>query len=150
VEQAGERLWLNVDAITAIVESTPESVALNEMKKTMADMRAFGTSVEAYAVDNNIYPKGKNISDILPLLEPIYIRTLPRKDNWGNEFIYIVSEDLQSYWIISLGSDGKRDSGIYTAAGVPKDDSPESTNDPSADIVFSLGVFVRYPEGTQN
>jgi hypothetical protein len=53
------------------------------MKVTLADMRAIGTVVETYAVDNNEYPPAKDIVDLKAYVEPIYIDSLPQFDSWG-------------------------------------------------------------------
>jgi hypothetical protein len=107
--------------------------------RNMANMRAIGTALEAYAITHNAYPPGNStVSALKRYLEPIYIKKLPRKDTWGNHFLYESSEDLQSYTITSYGKDHMRDlpknfKGIIT----------RFTND----ITFSQGTFTAFPEG---
>ena len=54
------------------------AIQRGKQKRTMADMRAIGTAVEAFAVDNNRYPDSASpVSNITDDLEPIYIKKLP-------------------------------------------------------------------------
>src|SRR5215212_11726759 len=72
---------------------------------SLADAKSIRTTVEAYAVDHHRYPPAATIEELRPLVEPVYIRTMPMKDAWGTPFIYRVSQDGQSYTIASAGSD---------------------------------------------
>lgn len=78
-------------------------------------------------------------------LEPIYIRSLPRLDGW--EHPYLVWSDTKTYFILSGGADGVLDrdylASVDPTAALAKDSS--ATTDPTADIVFSDGQFVRWP-----
>jgi general secretion pathway protein G len=117
------------------------AIQRGKQKRTMADMRAVGTAVESYAVDNNKYPAGGSaVSGIKTTLEPRYIARLPVNDAWNNPMDYISSPTTspQTYSVESYGKDGA-DSG--SAVG--------STSDFNNDIVFTQGLFVTYPEGSQ-
>ncbi len=119
------------------------AIQRGRQKRTMADMRAIGTAVEAYAVDNNRYPAGGSpISAIASVVEPRYIRALPRLDAWQFEFDYTsggpVAADPQTYTIESYGKNGS-DEPYFIGA----------TTDFNNDIIFSNGTFVEYPEGSQ-
>jgi hypothetical protein len=107
--------------------------------RNLADMRAIGTAIEAYAVDHNAYPPGNStVSALKKYLEPLYIKKLPRKDKWGNHFLYEASEDLMSYTITSYGKDHRRD--------LPKGYKGIITRFVN-DITFSQGYFTALPEG---
>lgn len=107
--------------------------------RNLAEMRAVGTAVEAYGVDHQTYPPGNfTVSALRSYLEPVYIKKLPTKDTWGNQFLYESTDDGQSYTITSYGKDHKADlpsnyRGVIT----------RFTND----ITFSNGSFVAFPEG---
>src|SRR5687768_14126805 len=59
------------------------AIQRGKQKRTMADMRAIGTAVESYAVDNNQYPAGGSpVSTIASVLEPRYIAQLVTTDAW--------------------------------------------------------------------
>src|SRR6478609_1548627 len=77
------------------------AVQRGKQKRTMSDMRALATAVEAYAVDNNKYPTGAGCaagvytgdtmvvtdSTSFSVLTPTYIGNPPRVDGWGR-FLY--------------------------------------------------------------
>ncbi|PWT91457.1 MAG: hypothetical protein C5B54_05265 [Acidobacteria bacterium] len=120
------------------------AIQRGKQKRTMADMRAIATSVEAFAVDNNRYPGGASpIVNIASELEPKFIRSVPRLDAWNTAFDYTSSptSNAQSYTIVSYGKDGAADTGSYT--------SGTQTTDFNNDICFSGGSFVVFPEGSQ-
>ncbi len=76
------------------------AVQRGKQKRTMSDMRALATAVEAYAVDNNTYPQASCASGLWTTadmtlatnsfsnLSPTYIAQAPRIDGWG-EFLQI-------------------------------------------------------------
>lgn len=114
------------------------AIQRGKQKRTMADMRAVGTAVEAYAVDNNLYPSsGSSVSSITTYIEPKYIKKVPVLDAWSFPITYV--SDNQSYTIGSGGKDGA----ISGLSGIG------ATTNFNNDIVFSQGQFITYPEGAQ-
>jgi type II secretion system protein G len=117
------------------------AIQRGKQKRTMADMRAVGTAVESYAVDNNFYPAGASpVTTISTALEPRYIAKLPIRDAWlfTLEYRKTPATNAQKYTIESYGKNGK--------------DEPEATGtttDFNNDIIFSQGLFTQYPEGSQ-
>ena len=81
------------------------------------------------------------------MLEPIYIKRLPIKDGWGQDFIYYADATFQQYWIISFGADGKRENDIYGTDGIPLPVAEGVIKNVDGDIIFSQGSFLRLPEG---
>jgi hypothetical protein len=83
------------------------------------------------------------VETIRSLVEPMYVRVLPTVDEWDQPIM--LWSDGQSYRIVSVGRDGHvdRDWKVPDAAGGP-------TTRPEADIVFSDGQFVAWPEGSQD
>jgi type II secretion system protein G len=117
------------------------AIQRGKQKRTMADMRAIATSVEAFAVDNNRYPGGaSNITAITSVVSPKYIKVCPTVDAWTNPFDYVANPtgNAQTYTITSHGKDGAADTV-----------TPGPTTDFNNDIVFSTGSFLVYPEGAQ-
>lgn len=117
------------------------AIQRGKQKRTMADMRAIGTAVESYAVDNNAYPAGGSpVATTLTMLEPRYIANLVTKDAWAHAIDYISSPATspQSYSIESYGKNGENED---VAVGI--------TTDFNNDIIFSQGLFVQYAEGSQ-
>lgn len=119
------------------------AIQRGKQKRTMADMRAVGTSIEAYAVDYNRYPSGgSSIVGITSKLEPRYIKNVPTMDGWNGIFDYTTDTTFQAYTVISYGKDNKNDGDDATYQGV--------TNQFNNDIVFANGTFTKFPEGVQN
>ncbi len=131
-------------------------------KRSMADMRAIATALEARAMKVNSYSFGTapsapvtasalefgalrrvSLDELERALVPVYIRKLPRRDGWGKPFdvrigAYDAKGRAQLYALRSYGSDGKPDGETY-ANGV--------IEDLRGDLVFADGTFLRYPEG---
>ncbi len=64
------------------------AIQRSKQKRSMADIRAIATACEAYGTDNNAYPNVSTFEELIPKLEPKYIKTLPRRDAWENQFRY--------------------------------------------------------------
>ena len=126
------------------------AVQRGKQKRTMSDMRSLATAIEAYAVDNNVYPIaacggglyttiGSQVTTgSFTLLSPTYIAQPPVSDGWGHFNYYGTGLNGTAYNIAS----GARDN--MTAAVFCG-----TTTDFNADIVYSNGTFIQWPEGTQ-
>jgi type II secretion system protein G len=126
------------------------AVQRSKQKRTMGDMRALATAVEAYHVDNSAFPSaacsgGEYTALGLVLdaasfssLAPTYIASVPVRDGWGHFLAYNVNNGFSKYNIISFGRNGASDS---PACG--------TTTDFNEDIIYSNGTFVQWPEGPQ-
>jgi prepilin-type N-terminal cleavage/methylation domain-containing protein len=122
-------------------------------KRTMADMRSIGLAWEARASEVRQYNAAGftmpaetiNHPELVSLLAPEYMRTVPQLDGWGNAYIFALDEPIGSatgaaeYAIRSKGGDGRVDAEITTG----------EFNDPATDIIFSAGQFISYPSGVQ-
>ena len=84
------------------------AVQRGKQKRTMSDMRALATAVEAYAVDNNNYPAaacnpGIYTGDTAAALDsasftnltPTYIAQPPKTDGWGRAMFYARPADFE-------------------------------------------------------
>jgi len=120
-------------------------IRMGEQKATMADMRSLGTCVEVYKIDHGACPgptPGQvDAAWMREMVEPVYIRTLPVTDAWGNPFVYWC--DGEHYRIASLGLDGTQDMPF----GEIEDGT--ATRQFTSDIVFEDGMFIQWPEGPQ-
>ena len=115
-------------------------------KRTLADMRTLGTALEARATDTNSYPNVTSVDELAPLLQPTYIREIPRTDGWRNPLRYeheVISPTVDSFRLGSAGRDGR-----WQRARLI-DYTPLTTTSPDDDIVYANGSFVQYPEGVQ-
>ena len=126
------------------------AVQRGKQKRTMSDMRALATAIEAYAVDNNTYPPaacGSGVYTTLTVtlatnsfsnLSPTYIAQAPKIDGWGEFLAYGSDAPGNSYAIAS----GGRNKSITTAIC-------GTTTNFNDDIYYSNGTFIQWPEGTQ-
>jgi type II secretion system protein G len=126
------------------------AVQRGKQKRTMSDMRALATAIEAYHVDHGAFPSAACpggvystagtalTSTSFTLLTPTYIAQPPRIDGWGRFLLYNVDTGRANYNIQSFGKDGAADTiGCGT------------TTDFNDDIMYSNGTFLQWPEGTQ-
>lgn len=132
------------------------AVQRGKQKRTMSDMRALATAVEAYAVDNNVYPTAVacngglfatlgtavNISSFT-LLSPTYIASPPKVDGWGRFLLYNIDAPKNNYNIASYGRDNAAGPNSTPAAC-------GTTTDFNDDIVYANGTFILWPEGAQH
>ena len=108
----------------------------SKQKRTMADLRAIGTAMDQYAVDNNVYPVATDAAQLAPAVEPTYIKVMPRNDGWS--YLFQVESSTNAYTLWSFGKDGN---------GTACDQL--ITNSFAEQICLVNGQFLRYPQGTQ-
>ncbi len=125
----------------------------SKQKRTMADIRSIATAWEARATDTNRYNAAGftfpgnvvSLSSLQGGLQPTYIKQLPQKDGWGNQWSFAADQSwggttaAQVYVVASGGRDGN----TVSSSG----QGPTTAFD--ADIVYSNGSFIQYPEGIQ-
>ncbi|HEY3202445.1 MAG TPA: prepilin-type N-terminal cleavage/methylation domain-containing protein [Thermoanaerobaculia bacterium] len=126
------------------------AVQRGKQKRTMADIKALAAAIESYHVDNSLYPaaacspgnftaSGPTVDDVsFTNLTPTYITQPPVRDGWGQFFLYNTDAGAANYNVRSLGRNGTTNA---LACG--------TTTDFNEDILFSDGVFLQWPEGTQ-
>lgn len=132
-----------------VVPSLLRSIEVSQVKRSMGDLRTMATAVEAYRATHGCYPETATVEELSGLLEPTYIRALPRRDGWNNEIRYQawrenpLSPGPDAYAVASPGKDGaweKRDLRDYEG---------EATEELERDVVFRSGSFVQYLGRTQ-
>ena len=117
------------------------AIQRGKQKRTMSDMRSVGTAVESYQVDNGVPPNVASSADIQVLaatVTPTFIKQLPKGDGWGRPMDWTYSAD--EYTVRSFGKDGKTAASLVTGP----------TTAFNADLMYSNGQFIAFPEGTQN
>jgi hypothetical protein len=80
----------------------------SRQKRSMADMRIISTAVESYGTDHKSYPAARGITELARLLEPAYVKSLPRNDAWGYPFDYvrvILPKGEEGFVIRTAGAD---------------------------------------------
>ena len=112
------------------------AVDKGKQKRTMSDMRAIGTGIESYAIDNASYPVATGMAALKAQIDPYLIKNIPLTDAWANP----IQEESSTtgYTIYSQGKDG---TGADCSAG-----TTSTFND---EICFAAGRFTRLPSGPQ-
>lgn len=114
------------------------AIQRSRQSRTMADIRMIGEGVEAYQNEHMAYPVVSNgtVADLGADLE-LYIRKFNDLDGWGEPVFF--DSDGSHYTVISFGWGG--------SSTLPYVAGPTGTFD--ADIVFTDGNFLQWPEGPQ-
>lgn len=122
-----------------------EEAARHPWRRTMADMRALATAVEARATDENEYPN-VSFEDLEALIAPTYIRVVPKVDSWGTPFLYVGNGE--HYRFVSAGADRRFE---WSARHLDLTITERKISDSlDADIIFQDGNFIQSPrEATQ-
>jgi type II secretion system protein G len=123
-----------------------------KQKRSMGDMKSIATAIEAYAIDQNVYPAaaGFTLPPGLSLptgtlgaasasLAPTYLRVIPLVDGWNSFFTYGVSATQSDFILRSGAADGALE--VSPVWG--------GTTNFNADIILVDGTFVQFPEGAQ-
>lgn len=114
-----------------------------KQKATMGDMKTIAMAIESYITDHYEAPPGESLAEIRTKLEPFYIRTLPLKDAWGNDFHYFhgTGDKKDDYAVGSGGKDGvfngRQQAGFYIVTSI---------NGFNNDIILSNGAFTYGPK----
>jgi general secretion pathway protein G len=117
------------------------AIQRGRQKRTIGDIRSVATALEAYAIDNGLYPSSPAtgpLDAVAASLEPTYAAAIPRADGWGTPFDYVTDAAGSAYTVTSYGKDR-----------VPSGPASGSFSDMRHDVVFSTGAFVTWPEGAQ-
>ncbi len=128
-----------------------KSISIKEKyKKTMGDLKIFQEAILDYIIDNIQAPKVETIEELVKMdagngltfasffLDEIEEDKIPRKDPWGNDFIYKYQKD--QFRIASPGSDGKFEG--FEQKGVYLNTEKELDG---KDIIISNRGFVFFP-----
>ena len=132
-------------------------------RRTMANMRNLGTAWYSWLTDvASVSAAGANTFDWALLDRDItaegllatlynspamfYTRHVPKDDGWGNEFNYAWSGNPSSQQVIGMRSFG-RDGLEGPVYKNPYTVGPFVSTAYDEDIVWSDGVFIRYPQG---
>jgi general secretion pathway protein G len=132
---------LIVVAIIGIIAAVAIPNLLNaidkgKQKRTMSDLRAIGSAVEVYAIENATYPTAGSAAAMKALIDPTYINLMPSEDGWLNPIQ--VNSSPTGYTLFSRGKDNLGNS-------CP----PGTTSQFIDEICFVNGQFQRFPEGPQ-
>lgn len=113
-----------------------------KQKATMGDLKSISTAIEAYIIDHEQAPEGKTLAKIRDKLQPFYIRVLPLKDAWGNDFLYThgTGDKKDEYAVASHGKDGVFNGWEQTGSYIVT-----QMEQFGYDIIISNGIFTYGP-----
>jgi len=157
-----EKLIEEYQELLSLSKETPESVEKDKQLKTMKDISLVNAALSDYVTDYGSAPKQagqyERESEFHKKLSPFYIKYLPFKDGWGNNFHVYTGKACNGIYdgikgctdkdviVISFGRDGKKENWKYN----PKD--PEagiyvvtSHKDFDNDFVIWNGKPIRAP-----
>jgi len=103
-------------------------------KWTMGDMKSISNAVKHY---KGKMPELDSIRGLTKVIAPDYMRIVPLKDQWGNDFLF--KSQGQNYWLASSGSDG-------TFKGFDRQGTWDTGTDKGEDIVLHNDEFVFGPD----
>ncbi len=86
------------------------AIQRSKRSRTAADMRAIGTALGSYNVDENQFPASANATDLFNLLRVQGHYSGSVADGWGNLYVY-TNDGLSPPQGYTLWSSGKGDSG---------------------------------------
>ena len=148
-------MWIPAENLTRLFSQS------EKQKAAMIDVMTISTAIADYVTDNGVAPTSAadlDTGDVIIIeLSPFYIKELPIKDPWGNNYrIYCglsVKENYgvehagyDDFMVICLGRDGKEEIWEYNSAdpnaGLFIISSPEDFN---KDLIMWNGSWVRAP-----
>jgi uncharacterized protein len=131
-------LWERAHEVQAEIER--EKMKERPDLATMRDLRTIAVCLETRATDTDEYPTVA-FEQLPPLLEPVYVRVLPREDAWGTPFAYV--SDGRNYRVISAGAD-KKFEWDSRKLDLQQTDT-RFTDSAEADLIFQNGTFLQAP-----
>lgn len=72
---------------------------------TRSDLRSISIALQAFTMDHGTAPEAASVEQLVAPLSPMYIRSLPRRDAWGQEMSYKRSDDGKTFTVSSAGPD---------------------------------------------
>jgi hypothetical protein len=130
---------LQADLRRLSAEMAREDRKKNPWKASLDDMRAIGSVLDTFAIENDGYPAG-DFAAMKSLVVPEYSATLPEKDVWGQTFVYVT--DGTNYRLISGGADKRVDD---ESRKIETSITRRQGATPEADIIIQNGVLVQSP-----
>jgi hypothetical protein len=147
---------------TSPIQEDPEITELKEkLKYNMKDISVITTAMADYITDGNVLPKQDGIydenSELYKKLSPFYVKVLPIKDTWGNNYRVYCGEacngkygisrcGADDFVVVSYGRDGKKEDFEFISynpgAGLFE---IESVDDFDKDLIMWNGSWVRAP-----
>lgn len=112
-----------------------------KQKATLGDLKSIGNSIEIYLTSMTIVPNC-DIDQLPDVMEPFWIKKMPREDAWGNRWFYSHGASSFAGALYSIASGGKDGNVDMNVMGVYLVTDFEGFNE---DIIYSNGQFTRNP-----
>ena len=163
LERKGKGLYMH-DYQNELGESVyKDDIVFNEpsrRKKSMKDIIVISKAIADYFTDNEVLPEqdgnyGKN-SSFYKALSPFYVKELPIKDGWGNNYLVYCGKACDEqfgfpgnpdyFLVVSYGRDGKKEDWKFDP-GNPEAGLFEAKieDDFDIDIIMWKGLWIRAP-----
>jgi type II secretory pathway pseudopilin PulG len=148
-------VFILLAAAAILIPGTLTSPKRIRQNAQVAQVRTIATMVLSYQTDHRKSPippgagTGQGwrfvpMSDMKPVLVPIYGSELPEKDTGGHPYWYGYREEApEDFCVIATGSDGRRDSDALPV-------SPVKTHCWENDVIWLNVEFLQVPEGRQH
>ena len=148
-----EGMKAGVDTLTpkiqeVIAQVTEEQEHRRPWRRTVADMRALSTAIEAYQTDqtDETYPAASDLAGLKAQLKGITMsQKFPEKDMWGHPYEYVVSPDRHHYRIVSAGADGIFEWDSRKLENVKEGQPTRYRDRMEDDLIFEDGVPIQLP-----
>lgn len=141
-------LFLSVMGLAAVwAPSSLRGLQRGKQMQTMSRLFNLAYAVEEYALDHqDSYPTAETIDELATILEPRYLKDVPRVDDWNRPIEYcritILKTGVQGFVFRSAGRDGKYEHSDPAAY------SNEPVENFDRDLVYSTLSGSQWPEGT--
>jgi len=115
-----------------------------KQKATMGDLKTIGSAIESYVTDWSFAPQDDTFVSAAgaAYFEPFYIKIVPKKDGWGNAFVYTFLALGDQY---SVSSGGRGPANAALTIPNPQLYDCTSLGDFNLDICYSNGLFTCGP-----
>lgn len=88
--------------------------AINQAKATpgQVDLLIISSALERYYADTYSYPTGDDADQVIANLRSGYLRPTTYRNGYNQGYLYLLKQDLKSYWLIDLQGERQDDDPI--------------------------------------
>jgi len=145
-------LWIPATTITNAQDDS------TKIRTAMKEISTISTALADYITDKAMPPVASGVYDetgqLYKSLCPSYLKTLPIKDPWGNNYLVYCGKEIDGQYgitgsasddflVVSYGKDGVRDTWLYNTSDPAS--GLYNENNGISDLVNLNGSFIRGP-----
>ncbi len=144
-------------AVALLAIGLPHFMKQSEQRRqslTLENMRRLASAIERYHLKNNRYPDAADGKSLISQVELPYPPALDSRDGWGRQME--INSRAAGYTFVSRGADGAADPDTeklleQARAGFAEVKPPEKVKTVcfENDLIFTMGLALKYPEGKQ-